>query len=41
MAQFVLFLVLGTLLWTYYQGKPFARGDEVLPTFVSSELPGR
>lgn len=40
MAQFVLFLFLGTLFWAYYQGRPFARGDEVLPTFVSTELPG-
>jgi SSS family solute:Na+ symporter len=40
MAQFALFLFLGTLLWAYYQGRSFARGDEVLPTFVSSELPG-
>jgi SSS family transporter len=40
MAQFVLFLLLGTLFWAHYQGKPFARGDEVLPTFVSTELPG-
>jgi solute:Na+ symporter, SSS family len=40
MAQFALFLFLGTLLWAHYGGRPFARGDEVLPTFVSSELPG-
>ena len=40
MAQFALFLFLGTLLWAYYEGRPFARGDEVLPTFVSTELPG-
>jgi SSS family transporter len=40
LAQFVMFLFLGTLLWAHYGGKPFARGDEVLPTFVSSELPG-
>lgn len=39
-AQFVLFLLLGTLFWAHYQGKPFARGDDVLPTFVSTELPG-
>ena len=39
-AQFALFLVLGTLLWAYYAGRTFARGDEVLPTFVSTELPG-
>lgn len=39
-AQFVLFLLLGTLLWTHYQGRPFAREDEVLPTFVATYLPG-
>ena len=39
-AQFTLFLVLGTLLWAHYGGRPFPRGDEVLPTFVSTELPG-
>jgi Na+/proline symporter len=38
MAQFTLFLFLGTLLWAHYQGRPFARGDEILPTFVSTEL---
>jgi len=40
MAQFALFLFLGTLFWAYYQGRPFARGDEVLPTFVATALPG-
>src|SRR4029453_4702390 len=40
MAQFALFLFLGTLLWAHYAGRPFARGDEVLPTFVSTELAG-
>ena len=39
-AQFALFLVLGTLFWVYYGGRPFARGDEVLPTFVTDKLPG-
>lgn len=39
-AQFALFLLLGTLLWAHYGGRPFARGDEVLPTFVSTALPG-
>lgn len=38
--QFALFLFLGTLLWAHYAGRPFNRGDEVLPTFVSTELPG-
>ena len=40
LAQFLLFLFLGTLLWAFYEGRPFARGDEVLPTFVSAYLPG-
>jgi solute:Na+ symporter, SSS family len=40
LAQFVLFLVLGSLFWAYYGGRTFARGDEVLPTFVSTELSG-
>jgi SSS family transporter len=40
LAQFVLFLVLGSLFWAHYGGRPFARGDEVLPTFVSTELAG-
>jgi SSS family solute:Na+ symporter len=38
--QFVLFLVLGTLLWVHYGGRTFARGDEVLPTFVGQEVGG-
>jgi Na+/proline symporter len=37
--QFVLFLALGTLLWAFYGGRAFARGDEVLPTFVATQLP--
>ncbi|PYQ07090.1 MAG: sodium:solute symporter [Acidobacteria bacterium] len=40
LAQFTLFLFLGTLFWAHYHGRAFARGDEVLPTFVSTELPG-
>lgn len=40
LGQFVVFLVLGTLLWSYYGGRPFARPDEVLPTFVSTQLSG-
>ncbi len=39
-AQFALFLVLGTLLFAHYGGRSFARGDEVLPTFVAEELSG-
>ncbi len=40
LVQFVLFLLLGTLLWVYYEGRVFARADEVLPTFIASALPG-
>jgi SSS family transporter len=40
MAQFVLFLFIGTLLWSYYDGREFARGDDILPTFIASELSG-
>ena len=40
MAQFVLFLFIGTLLWSYYDGREFARGDDILPTFISTELSG-
>jgi len=39
LAQFALFLLLGTLFWAHYAGRRFARGDEILPTFVSTELP--
>jgi Na+/proline symporter len=40
LAQFALFLTLGTLLFAHYGGRAFARGDEILPTFASTELPG-
>jgi SSS family transporter len=39
LAQFALFLLLGTLFWAHYGGRRFARGDEILPTFISTELP--
>jgi SSS family transporter len=38
--QFVFFLLLGSVLWVYFGGRPFARDDEVLPTFVASTLSG-
>ncbi len=38
--QFVLFLSIGTLLWRFYQVRSFARGDEVLPTFIAESLSG-
>jgi len=40
LVQFVLFLAMGTLLWRFYQGRDFARGDEVLPTFIAESLSG-
>lgn len=40
LAQFMLFLLLGTLFWAHYGGRAFDSGDKVLPTFVSTELPG-
>jgi SSS family transporter len=40
LAQFVLFLSIGTLLWRFYEGRSFARGDEVLPTFIGESLSG-
>jgi Na+/proline symporter len=40
LVQFLLFLSIGTLLWRYYQGRDFARGDEVLPTFIAESLSG-
>jgi SSS family transporter len=39
LGQFAFFLLIGTLLWSYYGGQSFARGDEVLPTFVAQEFP--
>ncbi|HET9373070.1 MAG TPA: hypothetical protein VFO19_22565, partial [Vicinamibacterales bacterium] len=42
-AQFVLFLVVGAMLYTYYQHVPapaLARGDEILPRFVVGTLSG-
>jgi solute:Na+ symporter, SSS family len=42
-AQFTLFLVIGVMLYTFYQGtplpRPLSRSDEVLPLFVISSLP--
>jgi SSS family transporter len=40
LAQFVLFLALGTLLFAHYDGRTFPRPDVILPTFVATELPG-
>jgi Na+/proline symporter len=38
--QFVLFLSIGTLLWRFYAGREFGRGDDVLPTFIAESLAG-
>ena len=38
--QFGLFLGIGAWLWHYYDGREFARPDEVLPTFVAENLSG-
>jgi solute:Na+ symporter, SSS family len=42
LAQFVLFLVIGVMLYTYYQHvplpRPLARGDELLPGFIVTAL---
>jgi SSS family transporter len=42
-AQFVLFLVIGVMLYTYYQHtpllRPLGRNDEILPLFVVSGIP--
>jgi len=42
-AQFVLFLIVGAMLFTYYQHVPpplLGRGDEILPRFVVTSLSG-
>jgi Na+/proline symporter len=43
LAQFVLFLVIGTMLFTFYQSTPLprelGRTDEILPLFVVTSLP--
>jgi SSS family transporter len=42
-AQFTLFLIIGVMLYTYYQGTPLpralGRNDEILPLFVVTSLP--
>ncbi len=44
MVQFALFLIIGLLLWSYYQGAPLddigvSRGDEIFPKFIVEGLP--
>ena len=37
--QFLLFLLVGIGLWTYYNGRAFERADEIFARFVVEELP--
>ena len=43
LAQFTLFLLVGTMLWTYYRQspptQPFTRTDTIFPTFIVTRLP--
>ncbi len=38
-AQFALFLLIGVGLWAFYEGRAFARPDEIFPTFIINEMP--
>ena len=38
-AQFALFLLIGIGLWAFYQGRTFARPDEIFPTFIVEAMP--
>lgn len=38
-AQFALFLLIGVGLWAFYEGRTFARPDEIFPTFIITEMP--
>lgn len=37
--QFALFLAIGLGLWTFYEGRPFERPDEIFARFIVEELP--
>lgn len=37
--QFTLFLMIGVGLFTFYQGRSFARPDDVFPTFILEQMP--
>jgi SSS family transporter len=39
MLQFLFFLLVGVMLYAFYQGRPFSKGDEVFPAFIIHELP--
>ena len=38
-AQFALFLLIGTGLWVFYGARTFARPDEIFPTFIVEVMP--
>ena len=38
-AQFALFLLIGVGLWAFYDGRVFARPDEIFPTFIVEAMP--
>jgi solute:Na+ symporter, SSS family len=38
-AQFALFLLIGVGLWAFYDGRAFAKPDEIFPTFIITEMP--
>ncbi|HSH75108.1 MAG TPA: sodium:solute symporter [Longimicrobiales bacterium] len=38
-AQFLLFLLVGLGLWSFYGGRPFERSDEIFPLFIVEQLP--
>lgn len=38
-AQFAMFLFIGVGLWAYYQARPFAKPDEIFPTFIIEVMP--
>ncbi len=38
-AQFLVFLLVGTGLWAFYGGRPFGSSDEIFATFIVEELP--
>jgi len=37
--QFTLFLLIGVGLYAFYEGRTFARSDEVFPTFILEQMP--
>lgn len=39
LGQFLLFLLLGAALWVFYEGREFARPDEIFARFIVEEIP--